>query len=201
MLLPSVNGLAIFIILVTNIRIFEYSNIRYQNYEYSNIFVYQNFNIRIRISNIRKKLFEYSNILEYSLITGLESLTSHWTNSSGHCRLSPLCNISEDIIHFLKTCSALDQTRRKLYTEAYCASHPVITSIIQTYCTHATESRRFCQFILDCSVLPEVIVAVQNYGPIIHTHLFNISRIWCYTLHRERLKLLNRWRNFAKSWS
>ena len=42
----------------------------------------------------------------------LESLTSHWTNSLGHCRLSPLCNTSEDIIHFLKTCSALDQTRK-----------------------------------------------------------------------------------------
>ena len=36
-----------------------------------NIFVYQNYNIRIRISNIRTKLFEYSNIFEYSLITGV----------------------------------------------------------------------------------------------------------------------------------
>ena len=130
----------------------------------------------------------------------LESLTSHWTNSSGHCRLSPVCETSEDIIHFLKFCSALDQSRRNLFsfTEAYCASHPVITNIIQTYCTNSTEGRRFCQFILDCSVLPEVVVAVQNYGTIIHTHLFNISRIWCYTLHRERLKLLGRWRNFTK---
>ena len=106
-------------------------------------------------------------IQQVRLLSGryrLDSLTSHWTNSSGHCRLSPLCNTSEDIIHFLKTCSALDQTRRKLYTftEEYCASHPVITSIIETYCTHTTECRRFCKFILDCSVLSEVIVAVQE---------------------------------------
>ena len=60
---------AIVVILVMNIPIFEYSNICYQTYEYSNIFVYQNYNIRIRISNIRTKLFEYSNIFEYSLIT------------------------------------------------------------------------------------------------------------------------------------
>ena len=63
---------AIVVILVMNIQIFEYSNIRHQNYEYSNIFVFQNYNIRIRISNIRTKLFEYSNIFEYSLITDLD---------------------------------------------------------------------------------------------------------------------------------
>ena len=113
----------------------------------------------------------------------LESLTSHWTNSSGHCRLSPVCETSEDIIHFLKFCPALEQSRRNLYsfTEAYCASNPVITNIIQTYCTNSTEGRRFCQFILDCSVLPEVVVAVQNYGTITHKLIQYFENLVLYT--------------------
>ena len=130
-----------------------------------------------------------------------ESLTSHWTHSSGFCRLSPTCNESEDILHILKTCPALEPTREKLYsfTESYCNSHPGVQNIVQTYCRYDTEGHRFCQFLLDCSVLPEVIVSVQINGPEILKQLFDISRIWCYSLHRERLKLLNRWRNFAKS--
>ena len=130
-----------------------------------------------------------------------EALTSHWTHSSGFCKLSPTCNKSEDIFHILKTCPALEPTRQKLYsfTNDYCDSHPAVKDIIQTNCTQDTEGRRFCQFLLDCSVLPEVIVSVQINGPEILNQLFDISRMWCYSLHRERLKLLNRWRNFAKS--
>ena len=129
-----------------------------------------------------------------------QALTSHWTNTSSICSLSPLCNASEDVTHFLSNCIALEATRQKLFkfTESYCASHSAVTHIIQAYCSKTTESRLFCQFLLDCSVLPEVIVSVQTNGPDILTHLFNISRIWCYTLHRERLKMLNRWKNFAK---
>ena len=131
----------------------------------------------------------------------LEVLSSHWTNGSGTCRLSPSCASVEDIDHFIKTCSALQKIRENLFsfTESYSNSHPVIMNIIQTYCKRGTECRLFVQFIIDCSVLPEVIVAVQTYGNIVLIHLFNITRIWCYTLHRERLKLLNRWRNFAKT--
>ena len=57
-------------IFVRNLRIFEYIRTpTFQWSEYSNIFVFQFFYIRIRISNIRQKIFEYSNIFEYSLHT------------------------------------------------------------------------------------------------------------------------------------
>ena len=130
-----------------------------------------------------------------------EALASHWTHSSGTCSLSLSCATVEDIDHFLKHCIALRTTRENLFsfTETYCKSHPVITNIIQTYCKPGTECRLFVQFILDCSVLPEVIAAVQTFGNEVLNHLFNITRIWCYSLHRERLKLLGRWRNFAKT--
>ena len=55
-------------IFVRNLRIFEYiRTLTFQWSEYSNIFVFQFFYIRIQISNIRPKIFEYSNIFEYSL--------------------------------------------------------------------------------------------------------------------------------------
>ena len=58
-------------IFVRNLRIFEYiRTLTFQWSEYSNIFVFQFFYIRIRISNIRPEIFEYSNIFEYPLRSG-----------------------------------------------------------------------------------------------------------------------------------
>ena len=129
-----------------------------------------------------------------------EALTSHWSDTSGVCKLSPSCNSSEDTSHILKYCLALHSTRENLFsfTDSYSDRHPIVASIIQKYCKRGTECRLFCQFILDCSVLPEVITAVQTNGQVILQHLFDITRMWCYVLHRERLKILNKWRNFAK---
>ena len=128
-----------------------------------------------------------------------EALCSHWsTNSSGFCKLSNSCQTVENVEHFLKDCSALDKTRKNLseFTNSYCTSHPEIKTIVEQY--SKPECRLFCQFIIDCSILPEVIASVQSNGEHILTHLFTITRIWCYTLHRERLKILGRWRNFTK---
>ena len=46
------------------------------------------------------------------------------------------------------------------------------------------------QFILDASVHPSVITLVQTYGQDILMPIFYLTRTWCYSLHRERLKLL-----------
>ena len=127
-----------------------------------------------------------------------EALCSHWSsNKMGLCKLSPTCQTPEDTSHILQKCVALDGTREKLiaFTNLYCTSHSVIADIVAKYCR--MECRLFVQFLLDCSVLPEVIAAVQIHGQEILSHLFNISRQWVYSLHRDRLKLLGRWRNFA----
>ena len=129
-----------------------------------------------------------------------EALCSHWSsNKEGLCKLSTDCQTPEDTSHILKFCSALAPTREKLmnFTTSYCNSNPVVASLVQQFCK--TECRLFCQFLLDCSVLPEVIAAVQKQGEDILLHLFAITRIWVYTLHRDRLKILGRWRNFAKT--
>ena len=126
-----------------------------------------------------------------------ELLCSNWSkNTSGHCLLSTSCKVVEDITHILKCCKSLSSTREKLFSFAgsYCDDNPDIKDLVQLYCTPANP--KFCQFLLDCSTLPEVISSVQKNGSNVLKHLFNITRIWCYSIHRERLKILGRWNRF-----
>ena len=48
------------------------------------------------------------------------------------------------------------------------------------------------QFLLDCSVFPQVIHASQKDSKLLSI-LFKVTRTWCYSMHRTRLKMLNRW--------
>ena len=124
-----------------------------------------------------------------------EYLCRHWSkNKAGVCLLSEECKSSfEDLPHILCLCPALQPTREKLinYTRSYCKDIPHLGITILTFLvpTHPL----FCQFLIDCSSIPEVITAVQKYGSEALQHFFNITRTWCYSLHRERLKKLGRW--------
>ena len=125
-----------------------------------------------------------------------QALCSHWLpNKDKKCRLSPLCDTDEDTTHMLKDCQALTPTRDKLlcFTQSYCSDHPIISELAIKLCS--SKSPYFCQFLLDCSTIPEVFQLFQQHGPVIQHHLFNITRIWCYSLHRDRLKILGRWTN------
>ena len=127
-----------------------------------------------------------------------EQLCSHWSNNkTGSCLLSPNCSSSvEDLTHILSSCHALQPTRDKLksFTLEYCQDVPTIKELTLSLCTPS--SPVFCQFLLDCSSIPSVILAVQNQGSGILNHLFHITRTWVYTLHKERMKLLGRWNHF-----
>lgn len=127
-----------------------------------------------------------------------QALCSHWSGVTATCKLSSTCNTAEDISHILKHCAALEQTRNRLteFTKSYCISRPVITCLIERYCD--VKCSLFVQFLLDCSVLPDVIAAVQVHGQDILADLFNITRVWVYALHRDRLKCLGMWKNFTK---
>ena len=128
-----------------------------------------------------------------------EMLCSNWSpNSSGHCQ-APSCqglNLPEDLHHILAVCSSLQPSRFRLvdFTSKFCLKYPVIQPLLQTFCspTHP----QFCQFLLDCSVLPAVIQATQEHGSAVLNLLFRITRTWCYCLHKTRLKLLGRWAKF-----
>ena len=129
-----------------------------------------------------------------------ESLCRHWSrNKMGFCLLSSNHReVIEDVTHILKDCDALQDTRLKLlsYTRSYCQGIPTyLSNLILSFMDFT--SPNFCQFLLDCSVLPDVIRATQDYdAATIHHHTFMISRTWVYSLHKRRMTLLGRW-NFC----
>ena len=121
-----------------------------------------------------------------------ERLSRHWSaNPSGSC-LCPSCKgleISEDVEHILLHCPSLSTTRASLakFTLDYAADHPDIQDVLLAY-TNPTNPL-FVQFLLDCSVIPEVISLTQEHGTDTLFKLFKVTRAWCYSLHRNRLKL------------
>ena len=127
-----------------------------------------------------------------------EQLCRHWSsNSDGHCLL-PSCSglgVNEDLEHILLKCGSLASTRERLcsFTLKYVKSlPPMLCSTLLTLTS--PDHPQFCQFLLDCSVIPQVISLAQAMGENILHHLFKVSRTWCYSLHRDRLKKLGRWK-------
>ena len=117
-----------------------------------------------------------------------QKLCSHWSQqTSGYCLLAKTCSTSiEDLPHILSKCDGLLPIREKLlrFTLNYCEVNPIIKQIVLPLCQPSNPA--FCQFMLDCSVLPQVILLHQFHGNIILQHLFHITRSWTYTLHKER---------------
>ena len=124
-------------------------------------------------------------------------LCSHFTpQGSKICQLSQCCKESgavEDLRHILTQCKALDDTRETLINFAfdYSRNCEPIKLIVSQYCN--ASHPQFCQFLVDCSILPEIIAVTQINGSSILDELFHITRTICYSLHKARLKILGRW--------
>ena len=58
--------------------------------------------------------------------------------------------------------------------------------------TMSYNSELSVQLLLDCSTIPEVIVMSQTFGDIILEDMLKFSRTWCYTMDRERRKMLGK---------
>ena len=107
-----------------------------------------------------------------------EKLASHWSNNTGGYCQAPSCKdkqIEEDLEHILTRCPALDATRAALldftikYTEDLPQLHP-LTNILWDQ-SHPS----FCQLLLDCSVMFNVITSAQLFGPTHMAHLVLLS--------------------------
>ena len=124
------------------------------------------------------------------------ALFRHWKPlNSGYCLLSESCKVIEDVPHILQWCDGLRNVREKLFdhTQKVVISLPdYLREVIYFYCNLSSPS--FCDFLLDCSSLPLVISTAQKYGEEILLPLFSLSQTWVFMLHRERLKLLGRWK-------
>ena len=120
-------------------------------------------------------------------------LTSHWgsENDQGLCTHPPCKEqmLQESVEHILLDCPAYTPTRQNLITMCLGKKDPVIHSLVCKYLF----SSNFIQFLLDCSVLPLVVHYAQVHGEGIYRDLFYLSRTWCFALHRERMKRLNKW--------
>ena len=122
--------------------------------------------------------------------------TRHWSpaNPHGLCTFSPCLDlkVKETREHILLGCPAYHTIRGQLFLMLLStkspAAHQVITRILFSYST-----RKLMQLLLDCSVLPEVIKAAQIHGVHVYYDLFYLSRSWCFSLHRARLKRLGKW--------
>ena len=125
-----------------------------------------------------------------------EKLSRHWsTNPEGYCQC-PSClgnQIVEDEEHILLHCGSLAPTRTSLakLTLSYSKANPLLGPLLLNYTN--PEHPDFPQFLVDCSVLPEIITLTQQFGEFLLFKLFKITRTWCYSLHRDRLKILGRW--------
>ena len=124
-----------------------------------------------------------------------EQLSSKWSGRSPNCKLCKH-NEPENLHHILAVCVSLEPTRKQLsrFTNKLLVQYPEVTPIVQKYCVPTYSL--FIQFLVDCSVLPDVIQLSQSCGTEIHIPLFRLTRTWCYILHKTRLKLLHCWKQF-----
>ena len=126
-----------------------------------------------------------------------ESLASHWTTNSGGFCLSATCNKEvETVEHILLSCPAYSDCKKRIYSLWLSNQNQIVRRLF----LQAFQSERgyLLQFVLDCSVLPSVIEADQtSEGDSLLNELFYYTRTWCFSIHRERMKMLGRW-NFQR---
>ena len=95
-----------------------------------------------------------------------ERLCRHWSvNKSGFCLLSSTHpEAVEDIPHILQDCDALQETRNYLlnFTKKYCENVPQpLSDLIMSLSDPSSPT--FCQFLINCSSLPSIIRAMQEF--------------------------------------
>ena len=138
-------------------------------------------------------------VIQLKLLSGRyrsDTLLAHFHPSNSRtCQLN--CDKPDaigDVHHFLINCSTL-ATRRSLlfeYWDTIASNYPVCSPIVNNI--KLGPETQLLQFILDCSSIPEIIRLVQTHGEDLYSPLYKMSRTFCCSMHRERLKILNRWR-------
>ena len=126
-------------------------------------------------------------------------LTRHWSQENPHglCTF-PACKLSEIVEspeHILLACPAYIETRHKIIALSLKRKSPVSHTLVTRFLL-SNSRQTVMQFLLDSSVIPEVISAAQVHGDHVFNDLFYLGRTWCFAMHRERMKRLCKW-NFV----
>ena len=124
-------------------------------------------------------------------------LSRHWTSDScGSCSL-PICSLDPTpgtLSHILTECPDLAPARQGIFSlwTDYLKDKPLLLPIIVKYTVDCQPSPNL-QFLLDCTVLPDVISLSQLHGSLVHDSLLYLTRTFCFSVHKARLKLLGKW--------
>jgi hypothetical protein len=121
-----------------------------------------------------------------------ELLAKHWSkNPNGYC-LNPTCNSTEETLgHILLCCPSYQPVRERLSRLWLSCPHLLINQLVEGVLLGPQEN--LLKFILDPSVHPQVISLVQHFGDEPLKIVFHLTRSWCFAIHKERAKLLDRW--------
>ena len=122
--------------------------------------------------------------------------TRHWSpqNPQGYCPFQPCTDnqIVESQEHILLHCPVYNPIKQHLYLQCLSVSSPASHQVIMAILLSQSH-KNIMQFLLDCSVLPDVIRMAQIYGEDLYKDLYYISRTWCFSHHRLRMKKLGKW--------
>ena len=130
-------------------------------------------------------------VIQLKMLSGrykVAMLTKHWSPNKDKCCPVPECPQSETLEHLPLHCPHYTPSRLKLRRLWSSSPNPLISELICEI-LESTPST-LVQFILDASVHPKVILLVQLYGQDILYPIFHLTRTWCYTMHRQRSRLL-----------
>ena len=123
-----------------------------------------------------------------------DTLLHHFSKANSRfCQLHPDDEEVGDLVHHLVLCPVLADRRELIfeYWDTLVADNLPCQEILKF--VKSAPIKTFMQFILDCSVMPEVIHAEQQHGKNILSILFRASRTYCYSMYRERRKRLDLW--------
>ena len=118
-----------------------------------------------------------------------QKLSSHWSEYGDSSCPSPFCTqVVESLEHILLHCPSYALARANIQTKVELIQHTAVASLVTASLSRPPEY--LLQFLLDASVLQETRSLVQLHGENTLFIIFNITRTWCYSVHRDRLKLL-----------
>ena len=100
--------------------------------------------------------------------------------------------VSESLEHILIHCPAYTHIRNNVTHKSSKTADPIVSKLVANALNSSYHN--LMQFLLDATVLPDVRLAVLTHGQSLLGPLLNITRTWCYSIHRERMQLLGLWR-------
>ena len=118
----------------------------------------------------------------------------HWSqdNKMGFCVLCPGRDIPGTLEHMLVECGALQDKRDLIFTywKNQAEDSPPLLNLLNTLMTNST-TESFVQFVLDPTVVPEVIRGCQDKIFSL-SNILRLTRTYCYAIHRRRLQITGR---------